>query len=91
MTCVRTEGDRIVAIGKGLEPHDAYDTGVFAVGALFLDALAGMAEPSISEAVTALARTGAAATVDCTGLAWIDVDDAAALAKAEQAVSDGWF
>ena len=91
VTCVRTEGDRIIAIGKGLEPHDAYDAGVFAVGPLFLEALATMAEPSISEAVTALARAGAAGTVDCTGLAWIDVDDAAALAKAEQAVSDGWF
>ena len=35
VTCVRTDGSKIVAIGKGLEPHDAYDTGVFAVGAPF--------------------------------------------------------
>lgn len=91
VTCVRTEGDRIVTIGKGVEPHDAYDTGVFAVGPPFFDALAAMEAPSISDAVTALARAGAAWTVDCSGLDWIDVDDAAALAKAEQAMKEGRF
>eukprot|EP01035_Chromulina_nebulosa_P003920 gene3920-5355_t len=40
VTFVATEGARIVAIGKGMAPHDCYDTGVFAVGQPFFDALA---------------------------------------------------
>ncbi len=83
VTCVRTEDDRIVAIGKEMEPHDCYDTGVFAVGADFFAALSALPSPSISNAVTALAANGKARTVDCSDLAWLDVDDAKALAWAE--------
>lgn len=84
VTCVRTEDDRIVAIGKGLEPHDAYDTGVFALGSAFFAEIEGLEAPSVSEAVMRLVSRGAARTVDCSDLRWIDVDDPAALAKAEQ-------
>jgi choline kinase len=84
VTCVRSEGERIVAIGKGLEPHDAYDTGVFALAPAFFEDIAGLEAPSVSESVMRLAARGAATVVDCTGLRWIDVDDPAALAKAEQ-------
>ncbi len=91
VTCVRTEGGRIVAIGKGLDPHDAYDTGVFAVGAPFFSALAALEAPSLSDAVRLLAQAGAADTVDAGDLDWIDVDDAEALEKAERAVAEGRF
>jgi choline kinase len=84
VTCVRTEGDRIVAIGKGLEPHDAYDTGVFALAPAFFTEIAALEAPSVSEAVMRLALRGAANVVDCSDLRWIDVDDKAALAKAER-------
>lgn len=89
VTCVATakaaDGiERIVAIGKELEPHDCYDTGVFAVGAAFFATIAALSSPSISNAVTALAATGQARTVDCSDLAWLDVDDAKALAWAEE-------
>lgn len=87
VTCVATRGDRIVAIGKGLEPHDCYDTGVFAVGSAFFEALAGLPAPSITEAVRVLAAQGAAGTVDCSDIDWIDVDDAKALAAAEDFAS----
>jgi 1L-myo-inositol 1-phosphate cytidylyltransferase len=83
VTCVATTGERIVAIGKGLEPHDAYDTGVFVIGAPFLDALSSIEAPSITEGVRALATRDLAFTADCSDLDWIDVDDAPALAKAE--------
>lgn len=83
VTCVATEDDRIVAIGKGLEPHDAYDTGVFAIGPRLIDALATLDSPSLTEGVRLLAKDGRATTVDCSDLDWIDVDDAPALAKAE--------
>jgi choline kinase len=91
VTCVRTEGTKIAAIGKGLDPHDSYDTGVFAVGARFFSALAELDAPSLTEGVRLLAAEGCAGAVDCSDLDWIDVDDPAALAKAGQAVEDGRF
>lgn len=83
VTCVATEGDAIVAIGKGLAPHDCYDTGVFAVGPRFFAALATLASPSLTEGVRLLAADHAARVVDCSDCDWIDVDDAKALAHAE--------
>lgn len=84
VTCVATDGDRIVAIGKEMVPHDCYDTGVFAVGQPFFDALAALEAPSITEAVRRLAADGHAGIVDCSDLDWIDVDDPKALAVAEE-------
>lgn len=84
VTCVRIDGDRIVAIGKGLADADAYDTGVFAIGAALLDALGSIAAPSLTEGIRLLAARRAARVVDCSDLDWIDVDDPAALAKAER-------
>ncbi|WP_294315739.1 NTP transferase domain-containing protein [uncultured Sphingomonas sp.] len=86
VTCVATRGDRIVAIGKELEPHDCYDTGVFAVGQAFFDALAGLDSPSLTEGVRILAAQDRAHVVDCSDLDWLDVDDAPAFAHAE-----GWM
>lgn len=91
VTCVRTDGARIRAIGKGLEPHDAYDTGIFAVAPNFFQALRTLEAPSLTDAVRLCAEAGAAGTVDCSDLDWIDIDDAAALAKAEQAIHGGRF
>ena len=83
VTAVATQEDRIVAIGKGLEPHDAYDTGVFAIGAALMAALATLPSPQLTDGVRLLAAEGRARVVDCSDLDWIDVDDAPALAKAE--------
>lgn len=83
VTRVRTEGDRIVAIGKHLDSYDAFDTGVFAVGPALFDALAGLPDPSLSEAVGRLAGAGRAEAVDIGAIDWIDVDDPRALAMAE--------
>jgi len=83
VTRVRTQGDRIVALGKGLSDYDAHDTGVFAVGPALFQALSGLPDPSLTDGVRILADRGQAGVIDCTGCAWIDVDDAPALAKAE--------
>lgn len=83
VTCVATAGNRITAIGKGIVPHDCYDTGVFAVAAPLFEALAALPAPSLTEGVRALAVHGRAEVVECSDLAWIDVDDAPALAAAE--------
>lgn len=84
VTRVATRGDRIVAIGKGLEPHDAYDTGVFAISPALFDALAARPAPSLTEGVMALAAADRAEVVDCGDLFWLDVDDPHALAEAER-------
>ena len=84
VTCVATEGNRILAIGKGLEPHDCYDVGVFAIGQPLFDALAELPAPSLTEGVRALTAERRAEVVSCSDLGWIDVDDAKALAIAER-------
>lgn len=83
VTCVATKSEKIVAIGKGLEPHDAYDTGVFAVGPDFFSALQSLESPSITEAVRLLSAEGRAEVVDCSDLQWLDVDDPRAFQLAE--------
>src|SRR3546814_17191211 len=55
VTCVEADGTRIVAIGKGIEPHNAYDTGVFAVPPPFFDVLARLASRSLGMQVGVLA------------------------------------
>lgn len=83
VTCVRTEGDAIVAIGKHLADYDAFDTGVFAIGPALFAALNSLPAPSLTEGMRVLAAHGTALTIDCSDLDWIDVDDPAALDKAE--------
>jgi 1L-myo-inositol 1-phosphate cytidylyltransferase len=89
VTRVRTEGDAIVAIGKGLESYDCHDTGVFAIGPALFAALGSLASPSLTEGVRILAAQGQAGIVDCGDLGWIDVDDAKALGEAEAWLSQG--
>jgi len=84
VTRVETADDRILAIGKALVPFDCFDTGVFAVGPALFDALGSLTLPSLTEGMRILAADGTAFTVDCGDLRWIDVDDQAALDKAER-------
>jgi choline kinase len=84
VTRVQTEGDRIVAIGKGLVPYDCFDTGVFAIGPSLFQALRRIESPSLTEGIRSLAAEGSALTVDCGDLSWIDIDDQTALEKAER-------
>ncbi|MGN6277385.1 MAG: NTP transferase domain-containing protein [Sphingomonas sp.] len=88
VTCVATEGDRITAIGKGLEPHDCYDVGVFAIGQRLFEALRGLPAPSLTDGVRALAADNRAHVADCSDLDWIDVDDSRALAAADAWLSN---
>lgn len=81
------EGGAIAAIGKTLADFDAIDTGVFRVTPALAQAIeAAVSEGktgSLSDGVQRLAARGEAMTLDVTGLAWLDVDDPVALAKAE--------
>ncbi|MBJ6122802.1 NTP transferase domain-containing protein [Sphingomonas mollis] len=83
VTWVKTDGDDIVAIGKGMADADCYDTGVFAIGPRLFAALGSLGAPSLTEGMRLLAADRRAHVVDCSDLDWIDVDDAPALAKAE--------
>jgi choline kinase len=84
VTRVQTADDRIVAIGKGLDVYDCFDTGVFAAGPGLFAALRELDAPSLTEGMRVLARQGTALTADCSDLDWIDVDDQSALDKAER-------
>jgi choline kinase len=81
------DGGRILRIGKTLEDYDAIDTGIFLatpdlVVAIEQDVARG-GSGSLSEGVQQLADQGRAFVFDTGGKWWLDVDDAAALAKAE--------
>ncbi|MCD2324755.1 NTP transferase domain-containing protein [Sphingomonas sp. IC-56] len=84
VTRVQTRGEHIVAIGKGLEPYDCFDAGVFATGPALFAALGQLAAPSLTEGMRLLAAQGQALVTDCSDLDWIDVDDQWALDKAER-------
>lgn len=84
VTCVRTDGDAIVAIGKGLADYDCFDTGVFAIGPALFDALSQLEAPSLTEGMRRLATIGTAVVQDCSDIDWIDVDDERALDIAER-------
>lgn len=83
VTCVQVEGERIVGIGKGLAAYNCFDTGIFAIGPRLFAALNGLDNPSLTEGMRALALERTALTLDCSDVDWIDVDDQAALSKAE--------
>ncbi len=92
VTRVRTLDGRIAAIGKGLADYDAYDTGAFLCSpALFeaLEASQARGDFSLSGGLRVLAGRGRALTWDVGGRFWLDVDDEAALAKAERALAAG--
>lgn len=87
-TWVETAADgRIIAIGKYIARYDAVDCGAFrvtqelprAIRAAIGNGRAG----SLSDGMQRLADEGRAATVDIGSAWWLDVDDARALALAE--------
>jgi choline kinase len=82
-TKVETGADGAIRrIGKVLDRFDAVDTGLFRATPALAEAI-GAGGGSLSEGVQRLADRGQAATLDVTGHFWLDVDDPAALAKAE--------
>lgn len=85
-TRVRLDGDRIIAIGKGLEPWDAIDTGLFVFSPRIFDALdqaVAAGETTLSAGVARLAAGRSIRGIDIGGAAWCDVDTADDLSTAE--------
>lgn len=89
VTRVRRKGERIVEIGKGLEWYDGFDTGLFlAAPALFraLREAQAKGDTTLSGGVRRLAEKGLARALDVTGGFWCDLDDEAAIRRAERAL-----
>ncbi len=89
VTRVRRQGDRIEAIGKGLERYDGYDTGLFLATPALFEALRraeAEGDTSLSGGVRRLAAEGRAKALDVSGGFWCDLDDEAALRRAEKAL-----
>lgn len=87
VTRVLESDGRIVSIGKAIPEHNAFDTGLFlCTDGLFaaIEESARSGDCSLSGGMRLLAGRGAARTMDIGESFWLDVDDEAALAKAER-------
>ena len=91
VTRVKTEEGKINNIGKGLTDFNGFDTGIFVSTSAIFGTLERCAEESgdtsLSGAVRVLAIKGRAKAVDTNGHFWIDVDDPAAVRRAEDKLS----
>jgi len=91
VTRVKVIDGRISDIGKGLADYNGFDTGVFLCSPAIFTALEQCNEQdgdtTLSGAVLVLAKEGRAKAVPVSG-SWIDVDDQAALKRAEKALLD---
>jgi len=87
-TKVRTEGGRIVDIGKEISVFDALDTGVFSITEGLVEALAAAraerGDCSLSDGVRRLAAAGRMWARDVTHARWLDVDTPDSLRHAER-------
>jgi 1L-myo-inositol 1-phosphate cytidylyltransferase len=84
---VQTEGNRIVAIGKKLQPYNAIDTVIFLCPEMVFEYLRRALKDddcSLAEGVRLMAAEGNALGVDIGAAWWQDVDTPKMLARAEQ-------
>jgi choline kinase len=86
---VRTEGDRILAIGKKLDDYDAIDTGIFVCPELIFEYLRRVLKDddcALADGVRLMAEEDNALAVDIGNAWWQDVDTPEMLIRAEQEV-----
>ena len=84
---VRTEGNRLVAIGKNLADYDAIDTGLFICPETIFEYLGRVlrnGDCSLADGVRLMAEEGNAIAIDIGDAWWQDVDTPAMLARAEE-------
>lgn len=92
VTRVKSEGDRLLHIGKVIRDFNCFDTGVFRCTPVMFDALLesqSRGDDSISGAMNVLAEWGKARVFDIGDRLWVDVDDPAAFGKAELLLDTG--
>ena len=88
-TKVRVSGNRVMAIGKALDPWDAIDAGCFVLTPDVFDALRrvpGNEPRTVSSGMRQLVERGALGAVDLDGISWVDVDTPGDLRQAERLV-----
>ncbi len=88
-TRVHVDEGKITAIGKGLEPYNAIDTGVFLCQPFLFDALKEAqrgGDGSLSGGIRRLAEQGKMRSVDLGDRFWLDVDTPKALKHARKAL-----
>jgi CDP-L-myo-inositol myo-inositolphosphotransferase len=87
VTRVKTSNGKIIDIGKKLSDFTCFDTGIFLCTPSVFDVLARcekeQGDTTLSGAVRMLAAEGRAKAFEISGRFWIDVDDPAALCRAE--------
>lgn len=88
VTRVKTEDGKIQNIGKGLTDFNGFDTGIFFCTPAIFEALEHSTEKydetTLSGTVHILANVGRVRAFHTGGRFWIDVDDPAALRRAEK-------
>jgi len=91
VTRVKVEAGKIRDIGKGLVDFNGFDSGVFLCSPAIFEAIEQSKEKdgdtTLSGGVRVLAAEGRANAIPASGF-WIDVDDSAALQRAEKALLD---
>jgi len=83
----QTRGDRLIAIGKGLENYDAVDIGLFVCPTEFFDYLERSKcndDCSLADGVRAMATGGKVHAIDIGDAWWQDIDTPEMLAAAEK-------
>jgi CDP-L-myo-inositol myo-inositolphosphotransferase len=90
VTRVKVENGHICSIGKNITDFNGFDTGIFLCTPALFEVLEYCVEKhgdaTLSGAVEILATNGRARVADVSGHFWVDVDDPAALRRAEQAL-----
>jgi choline kinase len=88
-TKVRLERNRVIAIGKTLDPYDALDTGLFVCDQSVFDALersCATGDSTLSAGIGRLAAERRVRGIDIGPARWCDVDTVADLQMAERLV-----
>jgi CDP-L-myo-inositol myo-inositolphosphotransferase len=90
VTRVKTNGDKILNISKGLTDFNGFDTGIFKCTPAIFSVLERSAkqdgDTTLSAAVQMLAAADKAKAVEINGHFWIDVDDPETFSRAEKAI-----
>jgi 1L-myo-inositol 1-phosphate cytidylyltransferase len=84
---VKTDGERLIGIGKNLQDYDAIDTGLF-VSSLdifkYLEQVKHDGDCSLADGVRAMAADGKVRVIDIQDARWHDVDSAETLRRARE-------
>jgi choline kinase len=86
---LKTNGERVMAIGKALTRYDAIDTGIFACPTeifRYLESTKQDGDCSLADGVRLMAADNKVRAIDIGSAWWQDVDDSGMLEQAEKAI-----